>query len=74
MKSIRRTSRIQFRCTPAERINILAMAEELKLTACDFLRDSVTIAIASNPNARQWDKKLATAIMKIANQSPWTTS
>jgi hypothetical protein len=55
-------------------MNILDLANELNLTVCDFLRDAVTIAIASNPNAVQWDRKLATAIMKIADRSPWTTS
>jgi hypothetical protein len=74
MRLLRRTSRIQFRCTPQERENILAYANALNLTACDFLRDAVTIAVAGNPNASQWDRKLATAIVRIADRSPWTTS
>ena len=74
MICLNRTSRIQLRCTPAETSNMNALARKLNISLADFIRDSVTIAVASNPNASQWDRKLATAIMRIADRSPWTTS
>lgn len=74
MRSLHRTSRIQMRCTPAEARNIRILAELLDISTADFIRDAVTISIASNPNRSQWDRKLATAIMRISDRSPWSTS
>ena len=74
MRSLHRTTRIQVRCTPNEAHNVNELALNLGLTLAEFVRDAVTIAVASNPDRNQWDRKLATAIMRIADRSPWTTS
>ena len=72
--NLHRTSRIQFRCTPVESAHINALANALDRSLADFVRDSITIAVANDPNRSQWDRKLATAIVRIADRSPWTTS
>jgi hypothetical protein len=69
-----RDTRIQLRCTEHEASNIREIADTLNRPVSELVRDAITIAIASNPNESQWDRKLATAIMKIADRSPWTTS
>jgi hypothetical protein len=74
MRNLHRTTRLQVRCTPLERQSIDVMALNLGLSVANFVRDSVTIAVASDPDRTQWDRKLATAIMRIADRSPWTTS
>ena len=74
MRNLHRTTRIQIRCTPDEARHINALADALDRSLADFVRDSVTIAVSSDPNRSQWDRKLATAIMRIADRSPWTTS
>jgi hypothetical protein len=74
MRNLHRTTRIQFRCTPNEAANINVIALNLRLSLADFIRDAITIAVAKNPDRRKWDLLLATAIMKIADRSPWTTS
>lgn len=74
MRNLHRTTRIQIRCTPHEAQNINSLSLNLGLSTADFIRDAVTISIAKNPDRSQWDRKLATAIMTIADRSPWTTS
>jgi hypothetical protein len=74
MRNLHRTTRIQLRCTPHEAQSINVLALNLGLSLADFIRDAVTIAVANDPDRSKWDRKLATAIMRIADRSPWTTS
>jgi len=74
MRNLHRTTRIQIRCTPNEASNIDCIALCLGISVSDLVRDAITIAIAQEPSRSLWDRKLATAIMRIADRSPWTTS